>query len=70
MKNMIGQLYSSQADLIINENEGSIAVYKQDTQMINDQLAEIQKNVSSDQEKLWAVEMVTETSAIFLPLIE
>jgi methyl-accepting chemotaxis protein len=62
-KNMIGQLYSSQADLINNENEGSIAVYKQDTQTINNQLAEIQKNVSSDQEKLWAVEMVTETSA-------
>ncbi len=62
-KNMIGQLYSSQADLIINENEGSITVYEQDTRTINSQLADIQKAASNDQEKLWAVEIATETTA-------
>lgn len=69
-KNMIGQLYSSQADLIINENEGSIAVYKQDTQTINNQLAEIQKMSAAIRKSCGQWKWLLKPRLIFLPLIE
>ncbi|MGF7032036.1 methyl-accepting chemotaxis protein [Paenibacillus mucilaginosus] len=63
-KNLIGVLYSYQADLIINENEDTIRGYKEELQTFGSLITELEQSMDTDEERAWGREL-KETSAAY-----